>query len=269
MDSSLLYQIQPLKKLLHEMGLSPTKDRGQNFLMDQNLLKKMAERIPQTLPVLEVGPGLGHFTRFLLNRGLSLTCVELDSGFAKFLESHLENEIQLIHGDFLKLDFETLPEPRYTVAANIPYSLSQEILLKLLRNGSRIENFYLLVQKEFAEKLCASPDSAQYNRISVLAQAFTRPTILFTLPGSAFYPAPKVESAFVEFQTQNRPYCPVFEKRITALFSARRKILSTGLKALNPALLETVPSRWLQSRVENLSPEELYEFLSVSGKTSK
>ncbi len=258
-----LYNITDLKAFLQLNKLAPSKNRGQNFLINQEFLQKMAQLIPQNFPLLEIGPGLGHFTHFLLKKQLPLTCVEIDAGFVNFLNSQLKGQVDLIHADFLKLKWEDLSHPTYTLVGNIPYSLSQEILLALLQNKSRLSSFYLLVQKEFALKLCAPSNTKSYNRMSVLTQAYTTPKILLTLPGNCFYPAPKVDSVFMEFFLLPNPYCSTFEKIITHLFSTRRKFLSHGLKSFNPQLLQKVPLDWHHKRIENLTPQELYHYLAL------
>lgn len=258
-----LYRLSELQKLLKSRGLSLSKERGQNFLYNESILKQMADFVPNKRPILEIGPGFGHMTKLLAQKTNPYFAVELDQGFYLFLKEQFEDRIQLFHENFLKFDFLKLNLSRITVAGNIPYSISLEILLKLLRNLDFIEEFYLLVQLEFGEKLMAQPKNEKYGRITVLTQAYTKPEMLLKVESRNFFPAPNVDSVFMKFTPYGKTYDRDFEVFVTQIFSARRKTFLNLLK--NKASSEILENLWHKMnysktlRAEELSPQKIFE----------
>jgi len=226
-----VYRQNELEHLLKARKLFLTKERGQNFLLSEPILQQISDLIQPGFPLLEIGPGLGHLSRFLLPSHTNYYAVELDKGFFEYLEHTFGQEIKLFHRDFLKFNLQEVPEQKIIVVGNIPYSLSLPILLHLFRNLSRLEEIYLLVQEEFALKLLAQPSSENYGRISVITQYYSTPAILLKVPSYHFFPSPKVNSVFIKLSELKKFYDRGFEDFVTRLFSARRKTLNNNLKS--------------------------------------
>lgn len=255
------YHPQELQSWLSKNGLALTKARGQNFLLDQKILSHMASLLPEQSEVLEIGPGLGHLTRFLSKRTANLTLIEFDQGFIEHLTA-LFPSARIIHADFLRTKLSSIGSQDKILIANLPYNITSDVLLKMLKEKAYVKEFYLLLQKEAGEKLMESPGSKKYSRLSVLYQLFAEVKELFPVPSGAFYPAPQVESAFFHFRFTKLPYQSKLVEFVSGLFSNRRKTLSHILRKKYPqanALMENLgmdPG----ARPETLIPSE---FLSL------
>jgi 16S rRNA (adenine1518-N6/adenine1519-N6)-dimethyltransferase len=222
---------------------------GQNFLVDQSIIQSIVNHInpnkDQTL--IEIGPGLGAITAPLLLGCTKLIAIEIDRDMISKLTNNFNKELQnnkliLINQDVLKTDFaELLTNNSATIKTkiigNLPYNISTPLLFKLfnLTPNSNLESMHFLLQKEIAERLVAIPGNRQYGRLSVMAQYHTKINIVLYVGSNAFKPAPKVESALVQFTPH--AILPAiandyqhFSQIVTAAFSQRRKILANSLK---------------------------------------
>jgi 16S rRNA (adenine1518-N6/adenine1519-N6)-dimethyltransferase len=245
---------------LEKQNIRPTKNRGQNFLMDRNHLKKIAAVIPDSPEMLEIGPGLGHLTRYLMDKTRDLTVVELDRGFVEVLKKTLPPEVNIVHEDFLKYD---LSDGEKVVVGNIPYYITSKIITHILKSISFVREFDLLMEREMGEKLLCGPGDANYGRIAVLVQHYTRAEIALKVPPTAFYPKPKVESVFVTFRPVRKEWDQGFFDFLTKIFSARRKTLASLLKKnvsfeKAEAVMKSLNLKD-DLRAETLRPEGLFE----------
>lgn len=193
--------------------------------------------------VLEVGPGPGGLTRALLEAGARVTAIEKDARFHPILQSlaeHAPGRLRLIQGDALKVGADELPQWP-SVVANLPYNVATPLLVGWLTGPLRPRSMTLMFQREVADRLVASPGSKSYGRLSVIAQALTDVAILMELPGRAFTPPPKVESAVVRLLPRMRrptdEHVERLQKVTAAAFGQRRKMLRTSLKPLGGDLL--------------------------------
>ena len=220
---------------------------GQNFLVDPDVLQKIASAI-NPLPgdsIIEIGPGLGFLTRLLSQNHINLTAVELDRDcVAKLNNLHLANT-SIIHGDFLKFDLPQLQSSnKIKIVGNIPYQITAPIMKHLLGEiGTpspwfpHIEYIVLTIQHEVAKRLVASPGTKDYSQITLLTNFYCTPSILYVVPSNCFYPEPEVTSATVKLVPLKQPAVScsnykLLRQIIAAGFSQRRKMLKNNLDFL-------------------------------------
>jgi 16S rRNA (adenine1518-N6/adenine1519-N6)-dimethyltransferase len=236
---------------------------GQNFLID----KRVAERevnyagIENNDVVLEIGPGQGILTRLLAERAKRVIAIEIDKNLIGDLGSSLSENVELIHGDALKIDFETLPKFN-KIVSNLPFQISSPITFKLL--DYNFELAVLIYQKEFADRMIAAPGSKDYSRLSVGIYYKTKCELLETIPKTCFKPQPKVDSCAIRLISRMHPPFSLnneqfFFELTKNLFNHRRKKIKTTLKEFYN--LEKVP--YLDKRVENLTPKQIGEISNI------
>ena len=259
---------EPLRDIIARHGLSASKALGQNFILDRQLLARIAA-IPGRLEgqqVYEVGPGPGGLTRALLDAGASVIAVERDRRCIPALSEIRElfaDKLQIIEGDALKIDEGAVVGDGAHVIANLPYNVGTALLLKWLAGDTWPpwwRSLTLMFQKEVAERLVAQPASEAFGRLSVAAQWRAKPRIAMRVNRSAFVPPPKVTSAVVHIVPTKQPedVSPRVMERLTeAAFGQRRKMLRSSLRQM-PGALEAAQSLGIdtQRRAETLSVEE-------------
>ncbi len=215
---------------------------GQNFLVDENIIRNIINGIaPKNSDhLVEIGPGLGALTKHLVGQCKKLDVVEIDRVLAERLEQQFGDStgFQLHCSDALKTDFShfTETEQALRIIGNLPYNISTPILFHLLNFKHYIHDMHFMLQKEVVDRMASPPGQKSYGRLSVMVQYHCHVEPLFTVPPSAFKPAPKVESAIVRLRPRNRS-TPVtdpdlFAKIVNLCFQQRRKTLRNGLKIL-------------------------------------
>ena len=258
---------EPLREVIARHGLSASKALGQNFILDRQLLARVAA-LPGDLDgqrVYEVGPGPGGLTRALLEAGASVVAVERDRRCIPAL-TELQHEfgerLEIIEGDGLKIDERAVAGEGAHVVANLPYNVGTALLLKWLGGDwpPWWRSLTLMFQKEVAERLVAQPGSDAYGRLSVAAQWRSRPRIAMTVNRSAFVPPPKVTSAVVHIVPTQQPAgvnASCLERLTEAAFGQRRKMLRSSLKGF-PGALQVAETLGIdtQRRAETLSVDE-------------
>lgn len=236
-----------LKNILKTYGIRPDKGLGQHFLHDETVIADMlaVAKVSQTDTVLEVGPGLGILTSALVQRAREVVVYELDPTLAALIESQGLPNLQVEKGDALSLPLPPRGTLPYKVVANIPYSITGALIRRLITSPSAPTSLTLLVQKEVAERMCATP--GQMSVLSVAVQLHGVPQIARIVPPESFYPAPKVDSAVVHVDLVESLTLDVDEKRFMRLvkfgFAQKRKQLKNTLAAglhVTPAEIEQV-----------------------------
>lgn len=251
-----------LKEVLSRHGLHLSKRFGQNFLTSRSHLLKVVEaaQVQAGDKVFEIGPGAGTLTVELASRADRVIAVELDRALPPVLAEVLAPfpHATLFMGDALKLDLPTflrghLGEPPYKVVANIPYNITSPILVRLLENKALFASITLMVQKEVAERLKATPGSAAYGSLSVFAQYQAVVSVAAIVPRGAFFPPPKVDSAVIHLVP--RPVPPVDVPSDTAFFRVSRAVFGQRRKTLANALMGASPGGFAREEVTSALAE--------------
>jgi 16S rRNA (adenine1518-N6/adenine1519-N6)-dimethyltransferase len=212
----------------------PKKFFGQNFLVDDNISKKIIKQIEpfEEDTVLEIGPGQGALTKHLAGNCKKYIAIEIDKDISEMLKIKFGKKAQIINEDFLKYDLSQFNNP-VKIIGNLPYNIASEILFKLFDHREKIISAVLMVQKEFAKRIVASPDTKDYGILSVQTQAFSRPEFLFNVPPTVFFPKPKVTSSVIKLVFSENVYnisdINTFKTLVRSAFSKRRKILKNSL----------------------------------------
>jgi 16S rRNA (adenine1518-N6/adenine1519-N6)-dimethyltransferase len=262
-----LTMVEPLREIIARHGLQASKALGQNFILDRQLLDRIAA-IPGPLEgenVYEVGPGPGGLTRALLEAGAKVTAVERDRRCLPALaelEAEFDDRLRVISGDAMEVDERAEIGMGGHIVANLPYNVGTALLLRWL-DGSWPpwwSSLTLMFQREVAERIVARPDTEHYGRLSVAAQWRSTPRIAMAVHRSAFVPPPKVASAVVHIVPAEQPpdVDPAILERLTAAaFGQRRKMLRSSLKAL-PGALDALKSIGIDAerRAETVSVDE-------------
>lgn len=235
-----------VKKILEQNDIIVKKQYGQNFLLDDNILKNIVKsaELKKDTNVIEIGPGLGFLTNYLQQATTNVLCYEIDEQMVEHL-NELNYNISIINDDFLKRnlnkDFKNIFDNsnNITLVANLPYYITTPILLKVLEETTRIDKMIVMMQTEVAKRLCGKPSTKDYNALSVLIQYFTNPRIIFNVSPKSFFPEPNVESSVVMIEKKEEPLLEVknldfFLKFNRNIFSQRRKTLYNNIhKAYN------------------------------------
>ena len=252
----------------------PKKNLGQHFLTDLNIAKRIADTVDEPyaeLPVLEVGPGMGVMTQYLVEKPRPLKVVEIDRESVAYLRENfprLNNNI--IGGDFLRMDLnEVFDGQRFVLTGNYPYDISSQIFFKMLDNKDLIPCCTGMIQHEVAVRMAAKPGNKQYGILSVLIQAWYDVEYLFMVEPSVFNPPPKVQSAVIRM-TRNAVTdlgCDekLFKRIVKATFNQRRKMLRVSLRQICNPRPEFFDDPMMTRRPEQLS---ISEFIALTNKVA-
>lgn len=242
MNNPIIASPQVTNHILHRFKLRADKKLGQNFLIDENIVRNIVEaaQLSPEDTVLEVGPGIGTLTQGLAESGASVVAVELDKRLLPVLDTTLAgyDNVRIVNGDILQVDIMSIVEEKqFKVCANLPYYITTPIIFALLEKRLPMECLVAMVQKEVAERMAAKPGGKDYGALSVAIQYYTEPEIAFLVPPSSFIPAPAVDSAVIVCRRRQEPPVRVcdeelFFRVVKAAFSLRRKMLSNSLKSM-------------------------------------
>ena len=257
----------------------PKKNLGQHFLVDLNIARRIADTVDEPyadLPVLEVGPGMGVMTQYLVEKPRPLRVVEIDRESVAYLKETLfknetVEESRIIEGDFLRMDLHNVfGGQQFILTGNYPYDISSQIFFKMLDNKDLIPCCTGMIQHEVALRMAASPGNKQYGILSVLIQAWYDVEYLFTVEPDVFNPPPKVQSAVIRMvrnQTTDLG-CDeqLFKRIVKATYNQRRKMLRVSLRQLLPSTLNFQPSTFdLTLRPEQLTIPQFVELTNLVG----
>jgi 16S rRNA (adenine1518-N6/adenine1519-N6)-dimethyltransferase len=236
---------------------------GQHFLKDKRIAAAIVESLNASGcdAVIEIGPGMGVLTQFLVERNFpSLKVVEIDVESVEYLQNNIKGIDQIIQGDFLELDLQPMGS-RIAVIGNFPYNISSQIFFKILDNRDMVTEVTCMVQREVAERICSAPGSRVYGILSVLLKAWYDIDYLFTVSENVFSPPPKVKSAVIHLKRNKRERLDCDEKLFFSVvkrcFNQRRKMIRNPVKMMVHPDAGTMPL--LSLRAEQLSVEQFTE----------
>lgn len=254
------------------MLVKAKKHLGQHFLKDLTIAQKIADTLSFSSyrKTLEIGPGMGVLTQFLLKKDTDVYVIEIDRESVTYLENHfpkLQNRI--ISGDFLKFDIVSYFKEPFAIIGNFPYNISSQIVFKMLDLRDYIPEFSGMFQKEVAERICEKAGSKTYGILSVLVQAFYDADYLFTVSENVFNPPPKVKSGVLRLVRKEKFDLDCDEKLffsvVKTAFQQRRKTLRNSLKSfINSEELKV--KTVFDKRPEQLSWEEFVEITKMIGE---
>jgi 16S rRNA (adenine1518-N6/adenine1519-N6)-dimethyltransferase len=236
---------------------------GQHFLKDQNIARKIVSALSAEqagTPVLEIGPGMGVLTQYLIGRDIDLKLVEIDRESVTYLKSHYPQLAgNIIEGDFLALDLSRVFHGRFSIIGNFPYNISSQIFFHILDHRNQVIEVVGMLQKEVADRIAAPHGNKTYGILSVLLQAFYKVTYCFKVSPGVFHPPPKVMSAVIRMTRNERERLPCDERLFFQVvkqgFNNRRKTLRNALKNLNLAARVSA-LEMMDKRAEQLSVED-------------
>ncbi len=257
----------------------PKKSLGQNFLIDENVLRKIVRAIdPQREDhFVEIGPGLGALTKYLLEAGSRCHAIEIDQRLTPHLQSEFGHHPQFtfLRADFREVDLKQLAkEKKLRLVGNIPYHITSHLVFTAFAQREVLQDMFLTVQREVAERIVAVPGGKEYGILSVVSQTFARTALLFVISPHVFRPKPEVDSAVVCWHFQAPPL-PVHDERfyiqmIKTVFGQRRKTLRRSLSKLaSPQVLAAIDFLDLQRRPETLTIIEMIRLSNFLGQAAQ
>ncbi|MDU1890587.1 MAG: 16S rRNA (adenine(1518)-N(6)/adenine(1519)-N(6))-dimethyltransferase RsmA [Dysgonomonas sp.] len=251
-------------------AVRPKKFLGQHFLKDLDIARRIADTLDDfpIVPVIEVGPGMGVLTQFLIEKKKDLTVVELDRDSVPYLNEHYPDlRGHIIEDDFLKLDLLQIYGDKFCVIGNYPYNISSQIFFKVLDYKNHIPCCSGMLQKEVAERIAAKPGGKTYGILSVLLQAWYDIEYLFTVSETVFDPPPKVKSAVVRLVRNSRQSLncdeKLFKTVVKTSFNQRRKTLRNSIKPLLGKDCEAYSNPIFGERPERLSVADFEELTNI------
>ena len=248
------------------MDVKPKKHLGQHFLIDEKISERISNAISKSnkINLLEIGPGTGALTKFLLHENIDLISYELDDESITYLKNTFPTLI-VYNEDILKTDWTKIFKGNYSVTGNFPYNISSQILFKIYENRTIIDEMVGMFQKEVAERVCSGPGTKKYGILSVLIQAYYDVEYLFTVNEEVFNPPPKVKSGVIKITRNNiiKLDCDekLFFRVVKAIFNQRRKMARNSLKSLLGD--EKIDHVLLTKRPEELSIENFTEITKM------
>lgn len=254
------------------MSVRAKKHLGQHFLKDEDIAKKIADSL--TLKgyndVLEIGPGMGVLTKYLIPKSINMHVIEIDRESVDYLKTARKVQdlkFEILEADFLKLDLQTAFEGKpMAIIGNFPYNISSQILFKAIEHRHMVLEFSGMFQKEVAKRITEKEGSKVYGILSVLTQAFYDTEYLFTVPPAVFNPPPKVDSGVIRLIRKENYTLPVNEKLffrvVKTAFNQRRKMLRGSLKSLN------LSDKLREDAIFTMRPEQLSvdQFIDLTAK---
>lgn len=262
---------------MNSSKVRPKKALGQHFLTDLSVARRIADTLSDYvgLPVLEIGPGMGVLTRFLLEAGHDVTVVEIDNESVEYLRvHHPELEGRILAEDFLKMDLDGLfGGEKFAIIGNYPYNISSQIFFRLLEVKDRVPVCSGMLQREVAERLAAGPGTKARGILSVLLQAWYDVEYLFTVSENVFNPPPKVKSGVIRLvrnSTTDLGCDPaLFKTVVKTTFGMRRKTLRNSVKTLLPGGAVINNDEMLAMRPEQLSVQQFVELTNLIAQARK
>ena len=253
------------------MKIRPKKSLGQNFLSDKNIIKSIVEigNIKNNNTILEIGPGTGNLTEFILKKKpKNFFVIEKDYNLVKFLYEKFDNKINIINKDVLNFELNAISKEKIIVYGNLPYNISTEILIKWITDNKKFESckkLILMFQKEVADRVIAKTNSKNYGRLSIISNWRMDVKKEFDINPNCFFPKPKVDSTLLSFEPKKKYFNLKnpnnLEKITRVFFNQRRKMIKNPLKQIfkNPYIILQKLKLDTNLRPQNLSPLNYFE----------
>ncbi|QOR66702.1 16S rRNA (adenine(1518)-N(6)/adenine(1519)-N(6))-dimethyltransferase RsmA [Cytobacillus suaedae] len=266
------------RAILEKYGFSFKKSLGQNFLIDTNVLNRIVDHaeLKEDSGVIEIGPGIGALTEQLAKRAKKVVAFEIDQRLLPILNETLEPypNVKVIHSDILKANVQQVIEQEFEgfsdlmVVANLPYYVTTPIIMKLLEDQLPLRGIVVMLQKEVADRISASPGTKEYGSLSIAIQYYTKAETVMTVPRTVFVPQPNVDSAIIRLTKREKPAAEVknetfFFEVVRASFAQRRKTILNNLTNNLPRgkeLKEQIEQALLQADIQ---PQRRGETLSI------
>lgn len=253
------------KEIIAQYQFRFSKSLGQNFLIDENILKKIVEgaQVTQEDYVIEVGPGIGSLTQYIADRAKSVVAIEIDKGLIPILQNTLVDypNVEVLHQDVLKTDLYKLIEEKFAknkvkVIANLPYYVTTPIVMRFLEEKLPITSMTIMIQQEVARRMEANPSTKDYGALSIAVQYYCQPKIIAKVPPSVFIPQPKVDSTVIRLDILEKPRVYVKNEKlffdiVKDAFGKRRKTLLNALSTGNLKL----DKQWVREVLETVGIE--------------
>ena len=271
-----------LIEVLAKYGIHPSKAKGQNFLVDQNMLDAMVRsmNLQEGEQVLEVGPGTGVLTKMMLDAGCKLTSVETDKKLFKYLTENIDHpNFTLVYGDACKVDYDEIIDysKPFRCIANLPYAISSIFIARMTELPSPPTEMYFLLQKEMAERFSAKPHTKKYGSLTVRAGVLYESKIIRKVPPQVFHPPPKIDSSFIYMKLREefpeKKTLVILNTVVRAAFSQRRKkafkLISGSFKNIDLAEGFKVAGISIDDRAEHIEISQyikLAEFIEENSK---
>ncbi len=251
--------------------VKPKKALGQHFLNDENIARRIVESLTSCEKILEIGPGTGILTNFLIKKKIDLKLVEIDNESVDFLIQKLDISKDIIYNqDFLKMNLTKLfNKNNFSVIGNFPYNISSQIVFKIIENRKYIPEMCGMFQFEVAERICQKEGSKKYGIISVITQAYYNAKLLFEVSNDLFTPPPKVNSAVISLKRKENLNLncdeKLFLKIVKLSFQQRRKTMRNSLKQIN------LSDNLREDTIFDKRPEQLSvtEFIDLTNMVSQ
>lgn len=273
------YSPQKIKSTLNENSFNIKKKYGQNFIADENTIKKIINsvNIKNKSLIIEIGPGIGSLTHYLSKVGTNVLCYEIDRDVEPILKQNIGNNVDIIFDDFLKrdinADIEKYDYEYLYIIANLPYYITTPIMIKIIEENLNIEKIAVMVQKEVGNRFKAKPNTKDYNSLSIYLNYFYEVKKLTDVSRNIFIPVPNVDSFVIEFnKKENRLIADneeIFFKLVRDSFKYKRKNLRNNLKNYDQKIIENVLKKIgydLSVRAEQLSIET---FINIANELNK
>ncbi len=243
-------KVQEIVKVLGDFRLK--KSKGQNFLIDRNVVLKMIETldIKENDKILEIGPGLGSLTEEIINKNVVPICVEIEKKFCEYLNQKFKDKIKVINEDFLWLDEEVLGFPD-KIIGSLPYRGAKKIISMILFHFKNIKKCVFLLQKEVSDSIISTNNSKDYGPLSVITHLRCDVKRIKNVSPESFFPVPKVESSIISMEFKKGLINGDFYRFLLLIFKQRRKTVKNNLKG--------VMDIDINRRAEELTPEEIYD----------
>ena len=254
-----------------DMRVRPKKALGQHFLKDESIAQQIVEALmaEQRSNVLEIGPGTGVLTKYLVEKDFKFKAIEIDRESIAYLKTTFSLGEGLVEGDYLKANPRELFPDHYSIIGNFPYNISSQIFFKVLEEKDKVEEVVCMLQKEVADRIASGPGNKTYGILSVLLQAYYDIDKVCDVPPEVFQPPPKVWSSVIRLKRNNIESLDcderLFKRVVKASFQMRRKTLRNALKGLNLPADITV-SKTFDKRAEQLSVSDFVELTQLIEK---